>query len=686
MYNIAGLLCVLMLFRRFFVLSIVIFCLLLFCFQVHAQQEKEPTQEVIRDTVVVKKNSYVVTKDSVFFVDEDTVFYVKDTLEGSFEEVLHEEDYPKERDFYRNLKKRLSKRKATKRLFDLLFDVSDKKKKPKKDSLAHIPKRYDGKIVGQISIKQIDIFGPKVTDTTGQPKTGVARFFNKMHVNTRDRVIRNNLLIKEGDFINQHKIADNERMLRLLKFIRDARIIIQPRATTSDTVDLLVITQDVMSLSGSLEPEGLTEATIHVNDNNILGTGHQMDNAILIEPEEKQYLGYRGTYQMPNIGGSFLEANLNYYNTNFEDIYRLQVNRDFVVPAIKYAGGAELSFIERTTFAPWIDSYYVADTFSSGEEIPMMPYSLWYQDYWLARSFVPDFVIQNKRSRVTMALRYSQTHFKERPFVLADSNTAFHNTHLVLAKLGFSKRYYTTEQMVYTYGRTEDIPIGHLLEFTGGPQLGEFYNRWYTGISYSFGRYLNRWGYLSFLSEVGGFLHRGNMEEGVFQIGIKSFSYLIHWNRTKYRFFLKANYTTGIQRAQTIDFRDNYIDIRDENGIRGLSSSEMEGNERLSLSLESVAYTPYSLYGFRLAFFTFADIGWISQPGEIVFNSKTFQGYGMGVRVRNENLAFKTFQIRLAVYPIVPNGETLFGISIGSIPLPGFRDFNTKKPEIVQFN
>jgi outer membrane protein assembly factor BamA len=270
---------------------IVIFFLLFFCSSAHAQQDKEPAQEVIKDTVLVKKNSYVVTKDSVYFIDHDTVFYVKDTLQGSFEEVLNEEDYKKEKDFYRNLKKRLGKRKATKELFDLLFDVSDRKKKPKNDSLAHIPKRYDGKIVGNISIKQIDIFGPKVTDTTGQPKTGIARFFNKMHVNTRDRVIRNNLLIREGDFINQHKIADNERILRLLKFIKDARILIQPRASDSDTVDLLILTQDVMSLSGSLEPEGLTEATIHVNDNNILGTGHQLDNAILIEPEEKQYLG-----------------------------------------------------------------------------------------------------------------------------------------------------------------------------------------------------------------------------------------------------------------------------------------------------------------------------------------------------------------------------------------------------------
>lgn len=346
---------------------VIIFCLF-FCLPSHAQDHGGRNQEIIVDTVVVKKNSYIVTKDSVYFIDKDTIFYVRDTLQSQFEEVLNEEDYKEEKDFYNNLKKKLSKRKATKELFNLLFDVSEDPKQPKKDSLAHIPERYDGKIAGNIYLKKVDIFGAKVTDTTGQTKSKLAQFINDIHVNTRDQVIINNLLIDKGDFINQYKISDNERILRSLPFIRDARILIQPRSSDSDTVDLLVLTQDVLSISASIEPQGLSAADIHIDDNNILGTGHQLDNAIVVEPREKQYLGYKGTYRLPNIAGSFVQANLNYFNTNFENLYRFQLNREFVVPAIKFAGGMEVSYNQQTALAPWINSYEVIDTIATGTD------------------------------------------------------------------------------------------------------------------------------------------------------------------------------------------------------------------------------------------------------------------------------------------------------------------------------
>ncbi len=650
-----------------------------------AQEKVSKPPQVITDTIVVRKNSYVVTSDSMFFVDHDTVLYVQDTLKGKLSEILNRQDYKRKKEFYENLKEKASTRKTTRELFNLLFNVSEDSKKPQTDPWAHIPEEYDHKIVGNIYLKQIDIFGPRVTDTTRLPKTKIAVFINNTHINTHDRVIRHNLLLEEGDEISQQKILDNERVLRSLRFIKDARILIQPRSADSDTVDLLVLTQDVMALSGSVEPEGLTAANIHIDHNNLLGMGHALNNAVIIEPKDKQYIGYRGTYEFSNIRGSFVQGNIDYFNTNFENIYRLRLNRDFITPAIRYGGGAEVSYYDRTTLSPLIDSFQAADTFSTSEDLPLINYSYWYQDYWLGRSFIPRFIENNRRSRITLALRYVQTQFDNRPVVLEDSNTAFHNHKRMLASVGFSKRYYTTEQLVFTYGRTEDIPIGYLLELTSGMQLGEFYDRWYTGIGFSTGKYLRRWGYMSFVSQLGGFWKDQRPEEGIVQLGLRSFSYLIHRKRTKYRLFADINYTTGIKRRQAINFQESYINIRDNNGIRGLRSGELEGNQRLTLSLESIAYMPFSLYGFNFAFFTFADVGWISQPGEAIFKSKTFQGYGVGIRVRNENLAFKTFQIRLAVYPIVPEGAQMIGFQIGSIPLPRFTDFNTKRPDIFRF-
>ncbi len=642
--------------------------------------------EIIVDTVVVDKNSYIVTEDSLIFTRKDTVIYVRDTIITEPEEISNpQEAQERERGFYQYIKRKLEKRRFTREIFNLVFDISTPHTKVvPQDTMAHIPKAYDGMIVGNISMKKIDVFGGSVTDTTVQADNRLIRFINDVHMDTRNRVILHNLLLEEGDIIDRYKILDNERVLRALPFIRDARVLVQPRPNDSDTVDLLVLTQDLLSVTGSLSPRGLSRANVHINDNNIMGTSNALQNEILIDPRFPQPLGYRGSYQLPNIRGSFVEANLDYQNTNFEHIYRFQLNRAFVVPSIKYAGGIEVSYNQRTTYAPDID-YTVFDTLTNKDFLLLMPYSYWYQDYWLARSFVAGERDQNNRARFTLALRYSQTNFDMRPAITADSNTAYHNYKLMLGKVGFSKRYYTTEELVYAYGRTEDIPIGYLLEFTAGPQLGEYYNRFYNGLSYSSGRFLNQWGYLSFLSELGGFWRHGNMEEGLLQVGVRSFSYLIHKKRTKLRFFVTANYTTGINRTQTINFQNEYLSIRNENGIRGLRSRDLFGNERLTLNLESVAYTPFNLYGFRFALFAFADIGWISQSRESVFSNNPYQGYGIGARIRNENLAFKTFQVRLSFYPIVPEGAQLIGFSISNVSLSRFLDFNSKKPDLFQF-
>src|SRR5690606_39828076 len=61
-----------------------------------------------------------------------------------------------------------------------------------------------------------------------------------------------NLFIRENTKLNPYKIADNERFLRTIEYIQDARIIVIPIPET-DSVDLVVITKDLFSLTGRSE-------------------------------------------------------------------------------------------------------------------------------------------------------------------------------------------------------------------------------------------------------------------------------------------------------------------------------------------------------------------------------------------------------------------------------------------------
>lgn len=641
---------------------------------------------VVYDTIYVEGNSIVVTKDSVFFSERDTVIYVTDTIRNRVEEVLKQKEGEDQEAFYNRVKKTLEKKELGKRIFDWLFDLDNSSEAEATQNEPKPPPQaedYAGKYVGNISVKQIDVFGPSVTDTARQASTKLSKLYNSLHINTHDQVLYNNLLLEKGDVITPARLADNERVIRSLSFIQDARLILQPRSPDSDTVDLLLITEDVIPYSFGISPEGFIEGSIEVNNNNLLGTSHELDNMIIYEPNENPSFGYEGKYRIPNIRGSFITGELRYRNTMRDDIRSLQFNRRFVVPDIRYAGGVAVSYDRLTTFEPWVDSYQVTDTFTRAEDIPYMRYGVFEQDYWLGRSFgVRSF---DNRTRLVVAARYNHQHFYERPEVSFDTNPAFHHRHLILGGIGFSKRYYTTRQLVYTYGRTEDIPIGQLAEITVGPEYGEFYNRLFAGAQYSRGGFIQSIGYVSAGISWGGFWRNSNVEDGVFRVNLNSFSYLIHRRRTQYRVFLRADYTRGMNRTQTVDFRYRYLTLRDREGIRGLSSSALEGNERLALSMEAIAYPPINFYSFRMAFFVFADAGVIAQTDEEVFENPTYGGYGFGFRIRNENLVFNTFQVRLAFYPRTPEDESWFGFEIGSIPIPDFFDFDVRKPQVFRF-
>ena len=58
---------------------------------------------------------------------------------------------------------------------------------------------------------------------------------------------------------------------------------------------------------------------------------------------------------------------------------------------------------------------------------------------------------------------------------------------------------------------------------------------------------------------------------------------------------------------------------------------------------------------------------------------------GLGVRFRNDNLAFNTFSFRFAFYPVVPEGINMYDLYISGQKLMRPNDFEIKKPEIIDF-
>lgn len=623
----------------------------------------------LSDTLKLKGNSYIILGNTTLYIKNDTLIYIPDSVNTQ----LYNSPTERTKAFYDVLKQEFYKNRITKEIYKLLFSEPAKNVSHQLQSVEESEDpfvAYRNKIIGNIDVRKVNVIGPTVIDTTRQNTSWIAKTANKLHIDTHRKVLLKNLLVEEGDRIDPLFLADNERIIRALPYIRDVRIIVIPREEASDTVDLLLLTQDVWSISFDVRPRGIDAGRLSIDDKNILGFGHELNNSLFYDTDESPVLGYQGAYIVPNIAGTFIVGELNFSETSFQKGIGLKLYRNFFSPAIKYGGGLEISKNKLRNELLVDDSVFV------------FPTEIEKQDLWLGRAFPLNFGSDflRERSRIIVAGRVARQYYAIRPEVTADTNRTYHANTLMLGSLGFSNRRYYKDRLIYGFGRTEDIPIGSLFEITAGTQIGEFYNRNYAGLRLTKGGLVDKFGYLYGGINLGGFFRGRKFEQGVLKLESNYFSNLLWIGKYRIRQFVNLNYIDGIRR-----FSDEFIDLRDENGIRGLRSNFLRGNKKLTAQIETVAFTPLYLLGFRFAFFAFADLGVVQVGDKSLFKGDFYQGYGLGVRIRNDNLTFNTFQFRLGWYPTVPRDGSAFYFNISGEPILRLDDFDIKAPNVLPY-
>lgn len=649
--------------KRFLSLFFVFFSVVLY-----AQAQDSTFQEM--DTVIVNENDVLIFEDSTVYIQQDTIISIPDSIDY----IIRLNDSIKTQRFYDSLKVKLYKSQLTKEIYDLLF-TSSASNEPEEvveetgenSESPYLP--YKGKIIGDISVHRLDPFGTNVEDTSVHADVWMVKTGNRFHIKTHERVIRKSLLIEKGDPINPYQLADNERLLRELPYLRDARINIVPRVNDKDTVDVFIVTKDVWSITFDVNARGFISGSLDIEDRNILGLGHELDNRIVVSPDEAKNWGYEGTYRIPNISGTFITGEITYANVYDREGYALNIYRDFITPATKYAGGINIGNLRSIEDRRFEDDSIIFN----------YPLKFNYQDIWFGRSFrVRKNRQVSERSNIVLAGRVARTNYAERPIVESDSNRNYHNTTLALASIGYSTRIYYEAQFINSFGRTEDIPAGSSVELTAGKEYGEFNNRFYSGLRLAKGIYSKENGYFSGEIDFGGFFRSSRFEQGVLRLNGSYFSNLLHIKRYAIRQFIRANYTLGMRR-----FANETVDFNDDNGITGLDSDLLRGTRKLVVNLETVLFTPFNPVGFKIALFGFADFGMLSRE-KSVFTGDFYSGFGMGVRIRNDNLTFNTFQIRLGFYPIVPHNESYFSFNVSGEAVLGLKDYDIKAPDVLR--
>lgn len=572
--------------------------------------------------------------------------------------------------FYDSLAIKASRHKVTRWLYGTMICSAGDSGVSKDLQSYEYYKGYRNSTIASVSIRSLKVFGPTFDDTARTTQIWIEKAANTLHSSSNLYVIQKNLWFKEGQSLDPDLMMDNERLLRSLPYLKDVRIIITPRTLSPNLVDVLVLTQDVFSFGITGGIGSINKGEVGVYDKNILGVGHEIGTTIVGHADMKPHIGFETYYSVNNIMGRFINFSAGYANTYLREGFFVSLDRDFLRPQSVYAGGLSVFRSFRS------DRIGLSDRVISETLLNYL-----YLDGWYGRRLKLGVNPNDSRFQMTLAGRIRYSHFYERPLPDANSKQYFANSTLYLGGLSFSHRSYVRDYLVYSYGITEDIPKGYLYELVFGLDHNEFKDRGYGHVFLSSGNLFKNSPFYFYTSlGVGSYFTRSYLEQGIIDLKVDFISRLFNICNVKSRQFIKLNYTFGINRFDIENLRllNNY-------GIRGFGSEIGIGKQRLSLNIENVMFQKRSILNFQSAFFSFIDLGLVGPSNQSIFTQKYYAGVGVGLRIRNENLVFKTIQLRLAFYPNHPSDVSPFGFVLDGVSKTRFYTFQPRRPEPLRF-
>lgn len=575
----------------------------------------------------------------------------------------------KQEHFYDSLKYKASQKHLTQLIYDFL--VSPPRPYVDKKALAiNYYSQLQGKIIADIRIHSLDVFGPSFQDTSKTASSWLEKTANSIHTKSNLKTIEKMLLFHVGDTVDAEVIYENERLIRTLPYIKGIQILLEQDSVYREFVHVTVLTQDRFSFGVSGDVSGTSSAAVQVYNQNIFGVGHEISFRFLGHVSQQPYLGVETYYKINNIKGKFIDITTGYLNTYKKEGFMLRMNKPFITPTIKWGYGADALRLYRTD--------RIFDTDPIKHDTTNM--NLSYYSAWGGRSFQIDKQSATPTQLVLAAGFYNRNYFK-RPDPKPDQDQYFSNSTFYLAGITFTQRRFVQDQLIYSYGITEDIPEGFKNEIVYGYDVNEFGSRHYAHLFLSNGNLLiNRKGYLYLAGEIGGFFTASGYQQGQIQGNINFISKQVHAGRKRFRLFSRANYTLGLRR-----FEIENLTLNVDDHIRGFRSRQVYGKQRLSVNLEYVLFLRREFYKFNMAVFGFSDVGVIGASDKLIFTQDYYSGVGMGIRLHNENLVFKTFQLRLAFYPFHPSDMNFVGFILDEQSKKQFYSFEPTAPLPFRF-
>lgn len=164
------------------------------------------------------------------------------------------------------------------------------------------------------------------------------------------------------------------------------------------------------------------------------------------EPKTKR--GNELEYKVNSLWGTHINIRGYYRNDYREKEVFVDVERQFLTNRMKWAGGMGVGRVFYSDDLPDRNVNRLEELFNYH-----------YQDVWLGKSFLLPYRYSYNQN-MFLTGRFFTTLFNNRPLVTDDTNHLYYNRRDYFAAFTYIKMKYYKANLIYDFGRTEDIPTG----------------------------------------------------------------------------------------------------------------------------------------------------------------------------------------------------------------------------------
>ena len=419
---------------------------------------------------------------------------------------------------------------------------------------------YAGKRINSITIEQQN-FLSSIDSKESNLKDIFSKIGNKLQSNSKKRAIRENIFFKEWDVFDPSIIAYNEKWLRDLSYIQDAKILAMITPYDTNQVDVIVVTKDLFSYGGELLINNKDAYAAKLNNINFLGTGNSIQINQNFENQRSPKSGWGYDVGLSNFLGTFISINagVNQFGNNISNNVLsarknyISVQRPLLHPNSKWLGGMEYLETENENVFPgkW-------DTIFDQQ----LNYNLKHKDIWIGYQLTK----QSKRIKLNeykqfIQYRYLENDFRARPIdYLLQLDRNYQNLKANFLSFTLVRQSVYRTRYLYGLGRYEDLPIGQSLTWTTGYSQIEKDRSAYLGFKFEQYKLSKKENYNHVIANIATSYINKSLQDIRFLSSLEQFSKLKYLNNgLRYRQILNLSFTQTLKNKYNEALRINSI-------------------------------------------------------------------------------------------------------------------------------